>query len=140
MKTKIYNLALSVFCYFLFYTNAFAAKTLNDLFWEMWAWWVKPSYLVDTPVSASTADWLILSLIAKVIDIILYFAWTIAIVIFIIWGFQLIVYFWSEENEWRAKKLMINAAIWLVIVIVSVLIVDNIERFVRFLLWDINFN
>ena len=94
-----------------------------------------PSHLVEPPEwDYETAEWFTLYLIAKVIDILLFFAWTISLIILIIGWFQYIIYFWVEENATRAKSLIINSLIGLVIVICSALIVENADRLIRFLI------
>ena len=104
--------------------------TLDDFFWAN-----KPKHLVEL---TSSWDWkdAVLILIAQVIDLILYFAWTIAVWFIIYWWFRMITDFWTDSwvSEW--KKIVYHAIIWLLVIFISIILVENTERFVRFIMWD----
>ena len=109
------------------------------------AWWTvseiiwsdQPKNLVVPPSWwGGEAGDLALTIIAKVIDIALYFAWFVAVIMIIVWWFRYVTYFWSEDAEWQAKSLIINALLWLMLVICSALIIENTDRILRFVIWS----
>lgn len=122
----------------LFYSFSFA-KTLDDILTSGTSkdsGGHRPSNLVETPGGPGTSEDVVLYFIARAVDIILYFAWVIAMIMIIYWWFRYITYFWSEESEEEAKKTIIHGLLWLAVVIVSVLILDNAKDFIYFLFWQ----
>ncbi len=105
------------------------ASSVNEILWDN-----KPTHLVKPPVKNS-ADELLLHYVWNIIDYALYFAGLVAVIVIIIWGFRYVTYFWVEDAENQAKMLIINAILWLVIIICSALIVDNADTILRLIIW-----
>lgn len=81
--------------------------------------------LSDTFGGASTVSQLILT----IINIILALAGLIAVLILIIGGFRYVTSFGNEEAVEKAKKMIINAVIGIVIIILSFVIVRVVSNF-----------
>lgn len=105
------------------------AFTVSDIIWSD-----KPKYLVQPDFQDGTAEWLLLWIAWKAIDLLLFFAWILSTTLIIVWWFRYVTYFWDDWAKKQAKSLILNSIIWLVIVICSALIVQNAERFISFLL------
>lgn len=100
--------------------------TLDDLFWDN-----KPKHLAEL---SSVWDWktAVLTLISQVVDLMLYFAWTIAVWFLIYWWIRLITDFWTDSWKEDAKKIVLHSIIWLLVIFISIILIENTERFVRF--------
>ena len=129
----IFILIVNLFFTFWYSTQpAWAAWTVSNIIWKD-----TPKNLVQPPnTQGDNAEDLALTVIAKVIDIALYFAWLIAVIMIIVWWVRYVSYFWSEDAESQAKSLIINALVGLIIIICSALIIENTDRILRFLTWS----
>ena len=103
--------------------------TLDDFFWTN-----KPKNLVELKSIWSWSD-VVLTVIAQVVDLILYFAWTIAVWFIIYWWIRIITDFWTEDWISEAKKIVLHSIIWLLVIFISVILVENTDRFVKFVVW-----
>lgn len=130
MFSKFVFLLTLLFQLFIIYPVQSHAVTVGDIIWTN-----KPKYLIQPERWDWTAESLVLLFIAKAVDILLFFAWTLATVLIIVWWFRYVTYFWDESATKDAKSLILNAVIGLVMVICSALIIQNAERFIHFLLW-----
>jgi len=107
------------------------AKTLDDLF----SWYEKPTHLAELK-SEWTWEEATLTLISQVIDLMIYFAWTVAVWFIIYWWIRLITDFWTDNWKNDAKKIVLHSVIWLLIIFVAIILVENTERFIRFIVWS----
>jgi len=112
----------------LFYSYSLAGG-LSEFLWTD-----TPTNLLKT-IWTGSASSIVISIIAAIIDLILYLSWVIAMFMVIYWGFRYITYFWSDDAEEEAKKSIIHWLVWLLVVIVSVLLLDNVKDFIDFLFW-----
>ena len=128
---KINKFISFIFWITLFYSFSFAE-------WLSWILWGhSPDNLIKTPWWSCDNSWEIaVSIIAKIVDVILFLSWIIAMFMVIYWGFRYITYFWSEDTEEEAKKTILYWLLWLFLVIISVLLLDNIKDFIYFLFWQ----
>jgi len=122
---------------FLFLTVLFLniesifALTLDSLF----DWYDKPKHLAELK-SEWTWEEATLTLISQIIDLMLYFAWTVAVWFIIYWWIRLITDFWTDDWKNDAKKIILHSVIWLLVIFISVILVENTERFVKFIVWS----
>ncbi len=112
---------------------------IEDIFWAsldgFFKDYQKPKYLTEL-TNVWTWEDAILSLIAQVVDLMLYFSWTIAVWFIIYWWIRLITDFWTDSWKEEAKKIVTHAIIWLLVIFISIILVENTERFVKFVVWS----
>lgn len=109
--------------------------TLDDFFTD-WNWTAaKPKYLTELK-SNWTWEEAVLTLISQVIDLMLYLAWTIAVWFIIYWWFRMITDFWTDSWISEAKKIITHAIMWLLAIFIAIILVENTDRFIRFIVWS----
>ena len=113
--------------------------SVQDIFWakldDFFKWNKEPAHLTKL-VNEWTWEEAILILIAQVVDLMLYFAWTIAVWFIIYWWVRLITDFWTDSWKEDAKKIVLHSIVWLLVIFISIILVENTERFIRFIVWS----
>lgn len=117
---------------FLNIQSVFSAN-LDDFFTKWW--WEKPKYLTELK-SEWTWEEAVLTLISQIIDLMLYLSWTIAVWFIIYWWIRMITDFWTDKWIEDAKKIILHSIIWLLVVFISIILVENTDRFIRFVVWS----
>jgi len=128
---------------FLFLTVIFL--NIQEIFWATLddffkgANWTsaKPKYLTELK-SDWTWEEAILTLISQIIDLMLYLAWTVAVWFIIYWWIRMITDFWTDNWISEAKKIVLHAIIWLLVIFIAIILVENTDRFIRFVIWSWN--
>lgn len=110
-------------------------STVREIITKDWQISELPKHLVE-PNKNWNAEEILLHYVGKIIDYALYFAGLVAVIVLIVWGFRYVTYFWVEDAENQAKMLIVNALLWLIIIICSALIVDNADRILKFIIWE----
>ncbi|MCD5382759.1 hypothetical protein LR002_01400 [Candidatus Gracilibacteria bacterium] len=116
---------LSLTIIFLNVQEIFGA-TLDDLFGDN-----KPKHLAELS-SVGDGKTAVLTLISQVVDLMLYFAGTIAVGFLIYGGIRLITDFGTDSGKEDAKKIVLHSIIGLLVIFISIILIENTERFVRF--------
>ena len=130
MITRLFIITLIVFKSFFIFWTGITYAGVSDIIGND-----KPQYLVKPPSTGDdSAEGLVLKIIAVVIDILLFFAGLVAVIMIIVWGIRYITFFWVQTAEDEAKMLIINSILWLGIVLCSALIVNNAERIFKFII------
>ena len=116
---------------FVFWLDKVFSQNLDNFF----NWYEKPKHLTEL-VSAWSWEDAVLTLISQVVDLMLYFAWTVAVWFIIYWWVRMITDFWTESWISDAKKIVMHAIIWLLVIFISIILVENTERFIKFIVWS----
>lgn len=87
---------------------------------------IKGIWLVE-PKGGAKETWK--ALLSNLIDILLFFAWSVAVYSILMWWFKYVTHYANDDSSWKKAKLMItNWLIWLIIIITSKLVIDNWVR------------
>ncbi len=107
IKQKISAFALAVIAYFAQVTSTFAA------------FWIWPDVNIQGGLTTDFKTWVL-----TVVNYFLWFLWLLCVLLIVYAGVKMVISQWKEEEFKKAKDMIINSVIWVVVIILSYSIVQ----------------